>query len=266
MTLSDQNNTRTGGDLVSIITPCHNSEKYMEETIRSVLDQTYENWEWWITDDASTDRSVEIIKRFDDPRIHLIESKENRGAAVARNSSLEKATGRYITFLDSDDLWLPEFLEKSIRFLEENKEELVYATYKRVDEDLNPLLDDFIAEDGIDYKRILYNCPIPMLTSLYDSARIGKVLIPEVELREDYAMWIEILKKIPQARAIKEPLAVYRIRKGSYSRNKFMVMRKQFMVYYRYLNLSLPQSAWYTLHWVINGMRKYEKLKLGSRR
>lgn len=253
-------------DLISIITPCYNSERYIEETIASVLAQSYENWEWWIVDDCSSDRSVELIKKYNDPRINLIVLEKNSGAAEARNTGIRKANGRYITFIDSDDLWLDNFLEKSIRFLIENNEELVYATYKRYDEELNPLLENFIAIDRIDYNRILYNCPIPMLTSMYDSKRIGKVEIPDVDMREDYAMWIEVLKRIPEARSIKEPLAIYRIRKDSYSRNKLQILKKQFAVYYKYLNLSLPKSTYYTLHWALNGMKKYEKLRLRTNR
>lgn len=254
-------------DLVSIITPCYNSEKYIEETIRSVLGQSFDDWEWWIIDDCSTDNSVQIIKKYtSDPRIHLIELEKNSGAAEARNKGLEKANGRYITFIDSDDLWLFDFLEKSVAFLKNNNEELVYASYKRVDEELKPLLSDFIAEDHIDYKRMLYNCPIPMLTAMYDSQRIGKIMIPEVHLREDYAMWIRVLEKIPMARAIEEPLAIYRIRKSSYSRNKFQILKKQFDVYYKFLNLSLLKSVYFTFHWILNGIKKYERLKLGNNR
>ncbi len=246
---------------VSIITPCYNSEKYLSETIQSVLNQTFTDWEWWIVDDHSKDNSVQIINELKDERIHLIPLNKNVGAAEARNLALENASGRFITFLDSDDVWLPNFLETVHGFLVENQEELVYASYKRHDEELNPLLTDFIAEDHITYDRILYNCPIPMLTSMYDTKRIGKVKIPEVDMREDYAMWIEVLRKIPEARAIKEPLAIYRIRKTSYSRNKFKILRKQFAVYSEFLNLSLLQSTYYTLHWALNGMKKYEKLK-----
>jgi len=248
--------------LVSIITPCYNSEKFISETIRSVLDQSYDNWEWWIVDDNSSDRSVEIIKNFGDERIHLIESNKNKGAAMARNAGLKNASGRFITFIDSDDLWLPGFLQKSVDFLLNNNEELVYATYRRYDENLQPLLGDFEARDHITFEKILYSCPIPMLTAMYDTQRIGKIQIPDVDMREDHAMWMDILKKIPSARAIKEPLAIYRIRKSSYSRDKFLILRKQFMVYYKFLNLSLFRSTYYTVHWAMNGMKKYEKLKL----
>ena len=247
---------------ISIITPCYNSENFIAETIDSVLNQTYADWEWIIVDDFSKDNSVEIIKQFTDPRIQLIVLNENAGAAQARNIAIEKSKGRYLTFLDSDDVWLPHFLETTIKYLIDNNEELVYASYQRHDENLNPMLDDFVAEDNIDFQRILYNCPIPMLTAMYDSQRIGKVLIPEVDMREDYAMWLEILKKTPLAKAIKEPLAIYRIRESSYSRNKFLILNKQFMVYYKFLKLSLFKSTYYTVHWALNGLKKYEKFKL----
>ena len=162
-------------ELVSIITPCYNSEKFIAETYQSIKDQIYNDWEWIIVDDASTDKSVEIIKSFNDDRVKLFEQKVNKGASEARNKGLNLAKGRFITFIDSDDLWLPNFLEKTINYLTNTKEELVYASYKRVDEDLQPLLTDFIAIDYIDRNRILYNCPIPMLTSVYDTERIGKI-------------------------------------------------------------------------------------------
>ena len=247
-------------ELVSIITPCYNSEKYIKETYDSIKNQSYQNWEWIIIDDCSSDNSVNIVKNISDNRIKLVLNKSNSGAAVSRNKGLELAHGRYITFIDSDDLWLPTFLKTSIDYLKENQEELVYATYKRVDEKLNPLLNDFIAEDQIDYNRILFNCPIPMLTSVYDSKRIGKIRFPDVELREDHAMWIELLKKVKFARAIKEPLGIYRMRENSVSRNKLFIAKKQYSLYRNYLKLSIFKSMYYTFNWGVNGLKKYGKL------
>ncbi|RLZ12734.1 glycosyltransferase family 2 protein [Faecalibacter macacae] len=246
--------------LISIITPCYNSEKFIQETYYSIYHQSYTNWEWIIVDDNSTDDSVKIIKEFNDKRIILIRNKSNKGAAFSRNVALRQAKGRFITFIDSDDLWEKEFLEKSLNFLNDNNEELVYSSYKRVDESLNPILDDFIAEDYINSKRILFNCPIPMLTSMYDSKRIGKVYFPEVELREDHAMWIELLKKIKFARANKESLGIYRMRANSVSRNKLDIAHKQFNLYYNHLNMNLIKSLYYTFNWGINGLKKYGKL------
>lgn len=246
--------------LISIITPCYNSEKFIKETYESIKKQTYSDWEWIIVDDRSTDLSVEIIQSFNDDRVKLFVNENNSGAAVSRNKALQYATGRFITFIDSDDLWEPIFLETCLNYLIDNNEELVYCSYKRVDETLQPLLNDFIAEDNIDYNRILFNCPIPMLTSMYDSSRVGKVYFPDVELREDHAMWIELLKKISKARAIKDSLGIYRMRDNSVSRNKIKIAKKQFDLYFKYLNMNVFKSAYYTINWGLNGLKKYGKL------
>ncbi|WP_312556561.1 glycosyltransferase family 2 protein [Empedobacter brevis] len=247
-------------ELVSIITPCYNSERFITETYQSIKEQSYPNWEWIIVDDCSTDDSVQTICSFNDERIKLIVQKSNQGAASARNLALSKAKGRYITFIDSDDLWLPKFLETTINYLKNKNESLVYTSYKRVDENLEPFLEDFIAVDKVDYKRILYNCPIPMLTSVYDSSVIGIVKFPKVELREDHAMWIQLLKKIKYARAIEESFAIYRIRENSVSRNKLNIALRQYDVYRKFLKMNFLQSSYYTFFWALNGLKKYGKL------
>lgn len=246
-------------NLVSIITPCYNSEKFIRETYLSIKNQTYLDWEWIIVDDFSTDHSVKIINNLYDDRIKLFVNKENKGASFSRNIALREAKGRYITFIDSDDLWEPDFLEETTNYLQKNNEILVYCSYKRVDENLDQLLDDFIAIDKVDYNRILLNCPIPMLTALYDSSQIGKIYFPEVELREDHAMWIELLQKIPYARSINKTLGIYRIRNNSVSRNKIKIGIKQFDLYYSYLNFNLIKSIYYTMSWAMNGLKKYGK-------
>ncbi len=242
---------------VSIITPNYNGLKYLKDTVQSVLNQTFTDWEWIIADDKSTDGSLSYLESLDDQRIKLIRLQENKGAAVARNVALDRAEGRFITFLDNDDLWKPKFLETLREYLLQHDETLVYTSYERVDENLKPALKDFQAIDRVTYKRILYNCPIPMLTAMYDSQKIGKVAIPVVEKREDHAMWIEILKKTPHARAISESLGIYRIRDNSYSRNKWELIKYQFNLYNKYLKLPLHKSILYTLTWGINGILKY---------
>lgn len=245
---------------VSIITPCYNSERFIQETYESIKNQSFNNWEWIIVDDQSNDNSVKIIQQIADDRVKLFINDINRGAAYSRNFALKQANGRFITFIDSDDLWVDVFLETVLNYLEDNNEELVYTSYKRVDESLAPLLVDFIAEDFIDKNRILYNCPIPMLTSMYDSDRIGKIYFPDVELREDHAMWIELLGKIKYARAIPESLGVYRMRDNSVSRNKLKIAVKQYDLYRKYMKMNVFSSMYYTLCWGLNGLKKYGKL------
>lgn len=244
--------------MISIVTPCYNSSKYLKETIDSVISQSMTTWEWIIVDDCSTDNSIEIIKSYSDPRIILIELEKNSGAAVARNRAIIEAKYRYLTFLDSDDLWEPTFLEEVIGYMIDNNLELAFTSYHRKNENLSISYSDFNVPKKVDFSRLLYNCPIPMLTTIYDTKRIGKVLISQsVGRREDYAMWLDILKKIPIAHGISTPLATYRIRKGSYSRNKLSVGIDQYLVYRKHLKFSVAESVYYTLFWAVNGFLKY---------
>lgn len=245
---------------VSIITPCYNSEQFIKETYESIKNQTFQDWEWIVVDDQSKDNSVQFLRELKDKRIKVFVNNENKGAAFSRNYALKIAKGRFITFIDSDDLWEKDFLKITTNYLLSTNEELVYSSYKRVNEKLEPLLEDFIAEDYIDRNRILYNCPIPMLTSMYDSLRIGKIYFPDVELREDHAMWIELLSKIKYARSINESLGIYRMRNNSVSRNKLKIAVKQFDLYRKYMKMSVLKSVYYTLFWGINGLKKYGKL------
>ena len=140
--------------LVSIITPCYNSSQFLKETIASVMNQTFTDWEWLITDDCSSDHSVEIIKSIQDPRIKLILSEENKGAGHARNRSLEKASGRYITFLDADDFWEPEFLNEMLSFMQKERAEIAYSNYARCNEELIPKLEDFKADKEVTFQNL----------------------------------------------------------------------------------------------------------------
>lgn len=244
---------------VSIITACYNSEKFISETIISVLNQTYQNWEWIIVDDCSTDSSIKIIENYKDDRIKLLKLKKNMGTAIARNYGINQAKGRYISFIDSDDLWLPTALEERIKYLQENNESAVYTSYKRVNEKLEPCLKDFSAEDNVNFNRLLLNCPVFISTLIYDTNKIGKIIFPDVCRREDYAMILNLSKKTI-IRAINKPLVIYRIRYNSYSRNKWLMFKLQFFVYYNFLQLSLYKSIYYTVQWAFNGLKKYERI------
>lgn len=244
-------------ELISIITPCYNSEAYIQETMDSVLNQTYKNFEWIIVDDRSNDSCVEMIRKRNDERIRLYCQEENLGPAHARNRGLKKAKGRFITFIDSDDIWMPQFLEKAINFLTQNKEEVVYASYTRANENLKPILKDFIAFDKVKRERLFYNCPLPMLTSMYDSKRIGKVEFPNITKREDHAMWIDLLEKVPYARAIKETLGVYRMRENTRSSGKVELFFIYIQMYNGYFGVPLYKSIYYAFMWIFYGLRKY---------
>lgn len=242
---------------VSIITPCYNSEFYLEENIQSVLNQTFSNWEWLITDDQSTDQSFAILNNIQDARIKIFRTPKNSGAGEARNQSLQNATGRYITFLDSDDTWEPQFLEKMIAFMQETQSELAYSSYARCDENLKKILSDFQADTPVTFSNLLKTCRLSLLTSMYDSQRVGKFYFPKNSKREDHIMWLELLKKIPEGKALNLTLANYRMRKGSVSRSKPSIVKDQYWVYKKFMRFSVLKSLYYTLIWAYNGFKKY---------
>lgn len=245
---------------VSIITPVFNSSKFLEETIASVLNQTFTDWEWMITDDKSTDNSVEIIQKIKDSRIQLILSDKNGGAGHARNLSLKQANGRFITFLDADDFWEPNFLEEMISFMKKESTELAYSNYARCDENLNPVIDDFKADKPVTFNNLLKTCRLSLLSSMYDSQRVGKEYFPEGSKREDHVMWLNLLKKIPVGKPLPKTMAKYRMHQSSISRKKSNMVKDQYLVYKDYMNFSTVKSLYYTANWALNGFMKYSKL------
>ena len=245
---------------VSIITPVFNSSKFLEETIASVLNQTFTDWEWMITDDQSTDNSVEIIQKINDSRIQLILSDKNGGAGHARNLSLKQASGRFITFLDADDFWEPNFLEEMISFMKKENTELAYSNYARCDENLNPVIEDFKADKPVTFDNLLKTCRLSLLSSMYDSQRVGKEYFPEGSKREDHVMWLNLLKKIPVGKPLPKTMAKYRMHQSSISRKKSNIVKDQYLVYKDYMNFSTVKSLYYTANWAVNGFMKYSKL------
>ena len=245
---------------ISIISPVYNSSKYLHQTIASVLDQTFSDWEWLITDDCSNDNSVEIIKSTNDSRIKLIQSKENGGAGHARNLSLENATGRFITFLDADDFWEPNFLEEMVSFIKKENVELAYSNYSRCDENLQPKIEDFKADKVVTFNNLLKTCRLSLLSSMYDSQRVGKEFFPEGSKREDHVMWLNLLKKIPEGKPYPKTMAKYRMHASSVSRKKTNIMKDQYLVYKDYMKFSTLKSWYYTANWAFNGFMKYSKI------
>jgi len=249
-------------NMVSIITPSYNSEKFISQTIESVLAQIYQNWEMIIVDDCSPDNSNQIIEKFikTDRRIKLIKLENNSGPAVARNTAIKEAKGRYIAFLDADDLWLPNKLEKQINFMNKNNLSFTYSAYTLVDEEDNDL-GVFIPREELSYEDILKTNDIGCLTAIYDTEKLGKVYMPNVLKRQDYGLWLRILKKIEKTKGILEPLAIYRVRKNSVSSNKLKAAKHQWKIYRKVEKLSIFKSSYYFLHYAYNGLFKYKKEK-----
>ena len=245
-------------DLVSIITPSYNSAQFIEATIKSVQEQTHANWEMLITDDGSSDNSAEIISKISqqDDRIRLFKIN-NSGPGIARNNSIKNAKGNYLAFLDSDDLWFPEFLSVSLSKIN-NSEGFVFSSYKRCDENtLEEVFQDFIVPEKVNYTDILKTNSISCLTAFIDVDKLGKELMPEIMYRQDMGLWLKYLKKIEYAIGIQQPLAIYRIRKKSHSRNKKKLLKPQWYFYRKVENISFLKSIYYMVMWAINGVKKY---------
>ncbi|WP_418264441.1 glycosyltransferase family 2 protein [Flavobacterium faecale] len=228
--------------LVSIIIPTFNSEKFITEAIQSVQNQTYINWEILIVDDASTDNTVELINkiRAKDSRIKLHLLKSNSGTGVARNKALKQAQGRYIAFLDADDLWMPEKLQKQLDFLHDNNLSFTFSSYDCIDEDGNPLGKRVIPPQNLSYNQLFFCNYIGNLTGIYDTNFFGKIAISSIRKRQDWMHWLTVLKKIKKARAVPETLAYYRVRKNSISASKLDLVKHNFAVYKQYHGYSWP--------------------------
>ncbi len=214
-------------DLVSIITPTWNCGKFIEETIRSVQAQTYTNWELIISDDCSTDNTKEVITPYleQDRRIRYICNDKNCGAAITRNNALREAKGRWIAFLDSDDLWTPDKLEKQIRFMEDNNYHCSYTNYCEIDEKSQEI-GVWVTGPKHITKCGMYNyCWPGCLTVMYDTNVVGLIQITDIKKNNDYAMWLKVIKKT-DCYLLDENLAKYRKRTGSISNHGYMSLIK----------------------------------------
>ena len=232
---------------VSIITPSYKSERFISQTIESVLAQTYQDWEMIIVDDVSPDNSNEIVEEYckKDSRIKLIKLEKNSGPAIARNRAIEEAKGRYIAFLDADDLWKPEKLEKQIRFMEEKNCALSYSAYETMSEE-GVLQNKFITIPlKISYKDLLKSNHIGCLTAIYDTKKVGKIYMPLINKRQDYGLWLKILKKIDFAYGVNEPLATYRLMSNSVSSNKISLFKYHYKLFTEFENIGKIRTLYY---------------------
>jgi glycosyltransferase involved in cell wall biosynthesis len=235
--------------LVSIITPSYNCEKFISGTIHSVLDQTYKNWELLIVDDQSTDNSVRIITQFlkEDNRIQLFRQKVNSGVAICRNLAIEKSKGEFIAFLDSDDLWLPKKLSIQISFMIKNHYNFTYTSYFFIDDLNNTSLKTYGVRKKVSYENMLYSNRIGCLSVVLNQLNIGKIYMPDLRKRQDYACWLKILKTEKFAYGIEKPLAKYRIRKDSMSSNKFEMLKWNFKLFHKTLQFSFLKSCYFVI-------------------
>lgn len=242
-------------EVVSIITPMYNSEKYISRAISSVLSQTYPFWEMIIIDDCSSDNSVGIVKEFAarDSRIKLICFDKNSGAAVARNAGTEKASGRYIAFLDSDDLWFENKLDSQLEFMAKNSFAFVFSSYEKIDEE-NKVVAVSTVSSKVCYSDLLKLTNIGCLTVVYDSDVLGKQYMPLVRKRQDLGLWLKLLKLVPYGYGMGQVLAQYQLRSDSISANKMNAARYTWKLYRDVEELSFFWALYYFSHYAINGL------------
>lgn len=207
--------------LVSVITPFYNSARFISETIESVINQTYSNWELILVNDCSTDDSVAMVKQFAkrDDRVKLIELKVNSGVAEARNEGLRLAKGKFVAFIDSDDLWDPSKLETQLNFMCAHNYAFCHTAYRKIDNAGNVFVNEVEVSAEVNYKSLLKHNEIGCLTVMYDVSQLGKYYFPKMG-HEDYATWLQILRNANTSFGLNKVLGSYRVHIGSVSSNK----------------------------------------------
>ncbi len=236
-------------ELVSIITPVYNGELYIEDTIKSVLAQTYPNWEMIIVDDISQDHTVAILKRYAqaDRRIRYYILEEKGGASLARNKAIREAKGEYIAFLDADDLWKKDKLEKQLRFMKERELDFSYHHYSLIDEKGDLCYIRRLAPEKLTYQRALLGCSIGCLSVMYRTKNIGLVQIQRLDRRNDDALWLTILKRCHSGYLLDEDLAYYRIGNVSLSSgSKIKLLKYHYRLYREIVQYDIFRSLFYT--------------------
>lgn len=244
--------------MVSVIIPCYNMERFIADTIESVMNQTYPGWELLIVDDASTDQTADIIQPYcqQDQRIKLSVKTQHSGIADARNQAIQMAQGSVLAFLDADDTWHPDKLQRQLQFMQEHKAGLSYTSYELMDEEGNPLGKTIQAPHDLNYRDYLRNTIIGCSTVMVDTSRVGTVTVPRFRTSEDAATWLSILKKGSLAYALKEPLTSYRIRRKSASSNKLKAAAYLWKVYRQQEQLPLLKAVYFFLCYVFNAIKK----------
>ena len=219
--------------LVSIIIPTYNSADFIADTLASVQQQTYPNWEVILVDDGSTDITLAIAQNIaqTDHRIRIFKNPTNSGTGVTRNNALHHCQGNYIAFLDADDVWKPNKLERQLQFMQEQQQPFTFSFYECIDEAGNPLHKLVEAPRNLPYRQLFFCNYVGNLTGIYDADFFGKIAISSIRKRQDWMLWLTILKKLKSAKPVPESLAYYRIRNNSLSASKVALLQHNFAVY-----------------------------------
>lgn len=247
-------------ELVSIIMPAYNSERYIKETIESVLKQTYKNFELIIVDDNSSDNTYEVIDKFSkiDNRIKKFKLSNNFGAAKARNLALKNSKGRFIAYLDADDIWYDEKIEKQVKFMLDNNYGFSCTSYEVIDDSGKSLNKFIIMAEELDYKGFLINNLIQTVGVIVDTQIVSRELLkmPNMRRRQDAATWLQVLKQGYSCYGMNNILAKYRRTKGSLSSNKFKAVKGMWYLYRKVEHLSLAFSSYCFIRYAFLAVKK----------
>lgn len=246
-------------NLVSIITPVYNARNFIMSTAQSVINQTYQCWEWILIDDCSTDDSWKILNNLseNDKRIKIYRNKTNLSSGKTRNLAIRKAIGRYIAFLDIDDLWHSKKLSIQVSFMLKNKYHFTHTSYGYIDEKGEKIKSIFRVNKEVGYNDLLKRTEIACLTAIYDAKKIGKFYMSHHSRKQDYALWLKILKTGVKCYGIDKNLASYRQVSSSATSKKYKLVFKHITFLKETQNFGLLKSIYYTIHWIKNGIIRY---------
>lgn len=251
--------------LVSIIMPAYNSQQYIAEAIESVLSQSYNHWELLIQDDCSNDDTLVISERYaeKDARIRVEKNIENSGAAVTRNNAIARSNGVFLAFLDSDDIWLPSKLEHQIDFMDANKCDFSFTRYSHIDEKGNSLGVVARVKRNLTYRQFLMHCWPGCLTVMYKQVPNHKIYGPDIKKNNDHALFLRVVRECNKAMGYNSIEALYRIRRGSISRNKLKLILPYYTVVHKFEHKNTIFSFFCVItHVVIKFFYKYERINI----
>ena len=248
--------------LVSIVMPAYNCEKYVVEAINSVLAQTYRNWELLVLDDGSKDKTLQIIEEFSqkDSRIKSLPNGKNLGVSATRNRGIELASGGWIAFLDSDDMWEAEKLEKQFEVVEKEAAEFLFTGSSYINEEGEPYKGIFEVPEKVTYKKLRNQNVISCSSVLVKKKYFQNIKMVRDEMHEDYAVWLRILKLGVTAFGVNKPLLIYRISRNSKSGNKMKTVKMTYKVF-RFIGVNPIGAAYFMVNHVLRSVAKYKKIK-----